>query len=48
MKKNLLWPTEIYSFNSNTIDNNKVKERILEKEKGESSRSISNVGGWQS
>ena len=33
MKKNLLWPTEIYSFNSNTIDNNKVKERILEKEK---------------
>ena len=48
MKKNLLWATEIYSFKSDNIDNDKIKEILLEKEKSESSRSISNVGGWQS
>ena len=48
MKKNLLWATEIYSFKSDNIDNDKIKEILLEKEKSESGRSISNVGGWQS
>ena len=48
MKKNLLWATEIYSFKSDNIDNDKIKEILLEKEKSESSRSISNIGGWQS
>ena len=43
-----LWPTEIYSFKNEIIDNDKIKEIILEKEKNEPSRSISNVGGWQS
>jgi uncharacterized protein (TIGR02466 family) len=44
----VLWPTEIYSFKNEIIDNDKIKEIILEKEKNKSSRSISNVGGWQS
>ena len=48
MKKNLLWPTELYSFNTENIDNDKIKEIILEKEKIESSRDLSNRGGWQS
>jgi|TARA_R110002167_G_C12461539_1_gene632786 uncharacterized protein (TIGR02466 family) len=48
MKKNLLWPTEIYSFKTEIIDNDKIKEIILKKEKDESSKSISNIGGWQS
>ena len=48
MKKNLLWPTEIYSFQSTFIDNDKIKDIILKKEKTESTRSISNMGGWQS
>ena len=48
MKKNLLWATEIYSFKSDNIDNDKIKEILLEKEKSESGRSLSNVGGWQS
>ena len=48
MRKNLLWPTEIYSFKNIFIDNDKIKEILLEKEKNESGRSISNVGGWQS
>ena len=48
MKKNLLWPTEIYSFKNEIIDNVKIKEIFLEKEKSELSRSISNIGGWQS
>ena len=43
-----LWPTEIYSFKNEIIDNDKIKEIILEKEKNEPSRSISNIGGWQS
>ena len=33
MKKNLLWPTELYSFETENIDNDKIKEIILEKEK---------------
>jgi len=44
----LLWPTEIYSFKNEIIDNDKIKEIILEKEKSESSKNVSNVGGWQS
>jgi len=48
MKKNLLWPTELYSFETENIDNDKIKEIILEKEKTETSREISNYGGWQS
>ena len=48
MKKNLLWATELYSFKNENIDNDKIKEIILKKEEGESSRSISNIGGWQS
>ena len=48
MKKNLLFSTEVYSFNNENIDNDKIKEIILKKEEGESSRSISNIGGWQS
>ena len=48
MKKNLLWPTEIYSFKNEIIDNVKIKEIFLEKEKSELSRSISNIGEWQS
>ena len=48
MKKNLLWPTEIYYFKNEIIDNDKIKEIILEKEKNEPSRTISNIGGWQS
>ena len=43
-----LWPTELYFFKNENIDNNKIKEIILEKEKTESSRELSNVGGWQS
>ena len=48
MKKKLLWATEMYSFKNDTIDNDKIKEILLKKEKSESSRSVSNVGGWQS
>ena len=48
MNKDFLFATEIYSFKNENIDNDKIKEIILEKEKGESSRSISNRGGWQS
>ena len=48
VKKVLLWPTELYFFNSEDIDNNKIKEIILEKEKTEPSRKLSNIGGWQS
>ena len=32
MKKSFLWPTEIYNFKSETIDNDKMKEIILEKD----------------
>ena len=48
MDKKLLWPTELYSFKSVNIDNDKIKKIILEKEKTEPSRKISNMGGWQS
>ena len=48
MRKNLLWPTEIYSFKSDIIDNDKIKEILLEKEKTEPTRELSNRGGWQS
>ena len=48
MKKNLLWPTEIYSFKNNTVNNTEILNLILQKEKTEKSRSISNIGGWQS
>ena len=48
MNKDLLFSTEFYFFNNENIDNDKIKEIILEKEKNEPSRSISNVGGWQS
>ena len=48
MNKDFLFPTEFYSFNNENIDNDKIKEVILEKEKTETSREISNHGGWQS
>jgi len=48
MIKSLLWPTELYSFNNENIDNDKIKEIILGKEKIELSRKVSNKGGWQS
>tara|TARA_Y100000296_G_scaffold75863_1_gene95995 strand:+ start:321 stop:902 length:582 start_codon:yes stop_codon:yes gene_type:complete len=48
MNKKMLWPTDIYSFKNVDIDNDKIKEIILEKEKTEPSRKISNMGGWQS
>ena len=48
MDKKLLWPTELYYFNNVNIDNDKIKQIILEKEKTEPSRKISNMGGWQS
>ena len=43
-----LWPTEIYSFKNEIIDNDKIKEIILEKEKNVPSRNIYNASGWQS
>ena len=51
MKKNLLWPTEIYSFKNEIIDNNKIKELILQKEDGSAGISGSRRpfgGAWQS
>ena len=48
MNKKLLWPTELYYFKNVNIDNDKIKKIILEKEKTEPSRKISNMGGWQS
>ena len=48
MKKTLIFPTEVYSFNNEYIDNDKIKEIILEKEKTETGRKLSNMGGWQS
>ena len=38
MNKSSLWPTEIYNFKSETIDNDKIKEIILEKEKEDDAR----------
>jgi uncharacterized protein (TIGR02466 family) len=48
MNKDLLFSTEFYFFNNENIDNDKIKEVILEKEKTETSRELSNKGGWQS
>ena len=48
MNKKLVWPTELYSFKNVNIDNDKIKKIILEKEKTEPSRKVSNMGGWQS
>ena len=48
VEKILFWPTELYFFKNENIDNDKIKEIILKKEKTESSRSISNKDGWQS
>ena len=48
MQKYSIWPTEIFSFTDVEIDHSKIKDTILEKEKKESSRDKSNVGGWQS
>ena len=43
-----LFPTEVWNFDLEQLDNEKLSEIILEKEKTESSQSLSNVGGWQS
>ena len=48
MIKNSLWPVETYYFKNEIIDNNKIKEILLEKEKSEPGRILSNMGGWQS
>ena len=48
MEKILLWPTPVYHFKTENIDNDKIKEIILEKEKTEPTRELSNRGGWQS
>ena len=48
MKKNLLFPTEVYSFNNENIDNDKIKEILLEKEKTKTGKNRSSRGGWQS
>ena len=47
----MLWPTEIYSFKNEIIDNNKIKELILQKEDGSAGISGSRRpfgGAWQS
>ena len=43
-----LFPTDVYVREDCEIDNKKLSKIILEKEKTEPSRNISNVGGWQS
>ena len=50
MRKNLLWPTEIYSFKSDIIDNDKIKELILQKEDGGADlrAGLAYRGAWQS
>ena len=51
MKKSLAWPTEIYSFKNEIIDNDKIKELILQKEDGSAGISGSRRpfgGAWQS
>ena len=51
MKKSFLWPTEIYYFKTKNINNDKIKEIILEKEKkdieGLSIEQTSNMGESQ-
>ena len=44
----ILWPTEVLYFKNRNIDNDKVKKIILEKERTEPTRQVSNMGGWQS
>ena len=48
MEKIYLWPTPVYHFKTEDINNDKVKEILLEKEKTEPTRELSNRGGWQS
>ena len=48
MEKIYLWPTPVYHFKTENIDNDKIKEILLEKEKTEPTRELSNRGGWQS
>ena len=43
-----LFPTDVYIEENTEIDNKKLSKIILEKERTESSRYISNAGGWQS
>ena len=51
IKKSFLWPTEIYYFKTENINNDKIKEIILEKEKkdmdGLSIEQTSNMGESQ-
>ena len=43
-----LFPTDIYVEENTEIDNKKISKIILEKEKIEPSREMTNQGGWQS
>ena len=43
-----LFPTDVYIEENNEIDNKKISKIILEKEKIEPSREMTNQGGWQS
>ena len=43
-----LFPTEVWDFDRFQLDNEKLSEIILEKEKTEPSMVLSNQGGWQS
>ena len=43
-----LFPTDVYFEENTEIDNKKISKIILEKEKIEPSREMSNQGGWQS
>ena len=43
-----LFPTDVYIEENDKIDNKKLSEIILEKEKIEPSREMTNQGGWQS
>ena len=43
-----LFPSCVYVEETKEIDNNTISKIILEKEKKEPSRQLSNRGGWQS
>ena len=43
-----LFPTDVYIEKNTEIDNKKISEVILKKEKVESSRELTNRDGWQS
>ena len=43
-----IFPTDIYIEENSSIDNKKLSEIILEKEKIEPARFLSNIKGWQS